>query len=105
MRVNMKFPGDCFGEVSLMYSVPRNATVAATQDSTVWVLERETFRCGAAASICRLRSQDKVTGHRQVSASCLGQQPGKYICLKQDRVAHDLTAWVVMPSPLCVDFV
>ena len=43
-RVNMKNRGDCFGEVSLMYSSPRGATVAATQDSIVWVLERDTFR-------------------------------------------------------------
>ena len=43
-RVNMKNRGDCFGELSLMYSSPRGATVAATQDSTVWVLERDTFR-------------------------------------------------------------
>lgn len=43
-RVNMKNRGDCFGEISLMYSSPRSATVAATQDSTVWVLERDTFR-------------------------------------------------------------
>jgi len=42
--VNMKNRGDCFGEISLMYSSPRSATVAATQDSTVWVLERDTFR-------------------------------------------------------------
>lgn len=43
-RVNMKNRGDCFGEISLMYDSPRSATVAATQDSTVWVLERDTFR-------------------------------------------------------------
>ena len=44
-RVNRKGPGDCFGEVSLMYSCPRSASVAATQDSVVWVLERSVFRC------------------------------------------------------------
>ena len=44
MRVNMKRAGNCFGEVSLLYSCPRNATVAATQDSVVWVLDRTTFR-------------------------------------------------------------
>ncbi|KAK9810359.1 hypothetical protein WJX72_009382 [[Myrmecia] bisecta] len=44
MRVNMKQRGDTFGEVSLMYNCPRGATVAATQDSTVWVLERDAFR-------------------------------------------------------------
>jgi cGMP-dependent protein kinase 2 len=43
-RVNMKERGDCFGEVSLMYSCPRTATVAATTDATVWVLHRDVFR-------------------------------------------------------------
>ena len=44
MRVNLKESGDCFGEVSLLYTTPRSATVAATLDSVVWVLEREVFR-------------------------------------------------------------
>jgi len=44
MRVNLKEAGDCFGEVSLLYTTPRSATVAATLDSVVWVLERENFR-------------------------------------------------------------
>ena len=44
MRVNTKGEGDVFGEVSLMYSSPRNATVAATGKSTVFVLERAVFR-------------------------------------------------------------
>mmetsp|Transcript_9485 Transcript_9485/g.18847 ORF Transcript_9485/g.18847 Transcript_9485/m.18847 type:complete len:775 (-) Transcript_9485:155-2479(-) len=44
IRVNMKHRGDTFGELSLMYNSPRSATVAATQDSVVWVLERDTFR-------------------------------------------------------------
>ena len=48
-RVNMKSRGDTFGEVSLMYNVPRSATVAATHESTVWVLERDAFRCAATA--------------------------------------------------------
>lgn len=43
-RVNLKERGDCFGEVSLMYSCPRTATVAATTDATVWVLDRDAFR-------------------------------------------------------------
>lgn len=43
-RVNRKGPGDVFGEVSLMYNSPRNATVAATVKSTVFVLERSVFR-------------------------------------------------------------
>ena len=44
MRVNRKTRGDCFGEVSLMYSCPRSATVAATTPAVVWVLERQIFR-------------------------------------------------------------
>ncbi|WIA37000.1 hypothetical protein OEZ86_008237 [Tetradesmus obliquus] len=44
MRVNTKEPGDVFGEVSLMYNCPRTATVAATTDAVVWVLERDVFR-------------------------------------------------------------
>lgn len=43
-RVNMKARGDVFGEVSLMYNIPRSATVAATQASVVWVLERDLYR-------------------------------------------------------------
>ena len=43
-RVNMKSRGDLFGEVSLMYNVPRSATVAATKPSVVWVLERDLYR-------------------------------------------------------------
>lgn len=44
IRVNMKSKGDVFGEVALMYNCPRSATVAATKDSVVWVLERDVFR-------------------------------------------------------------
>eukprot|EP00887_Chlorella_sp_A99_P002633 scaffold6.g2633.t1 len=44
IRVNMKRRGDTFGEVALMYNCPRNATVAATQHSVVWVLERDVLR-------------------------------------------------------------
>lgn len=40
----MKERGDCFGEISLMYDCPRNATVAATVDAVVWVMDRTVFR-------------------------------------------------------------
>ncbi len=45
VRVNMKEQGDVFGEISLMYDSPRTATVAATMDAVVWVLDRQVFRC------------------------------------------------------------
>jgi len=44
VRVNMKDRGDCFGEISLMYDSPRSATVAATTDAVVYVLDRSVFR-------------------------------------------------------------
>lgn len=55
MRVNRKARGDCFGEVSLMYSCPRSATVASLQDSIVWVLERQIFRCALVQMSAVLR--------------------------------------------------
>jgi CRP-like cAMP-binding protein len=37
-------PGDTFGELALMYGSPRLATVKATELSTVWAVDRATFR-------------------------------------------------------------
>jgi cGMP-dependent protein kinase 2 len=48
-RVNLKERGDVFGELALMYNCPRSATVAATTEAVVWVLERDVFRCAAWA--------------------------------------------------------
>jgi len=64
-RVNMKQRGDMFGEVALMYNVPRSATVAATKDSLVWVLERDIYR------FVSIDDQHTET-HRNVS--CTSQQ-------------------------------
>jgi cAMP-dependent protein kinase regulator len=36
--------GGSFGELALMYNAPRAATVTATKDSTIWALDRVTFR-------------------------------------------------------------
>lgn len=43
-RVNLKERGDVFGELALMYNSARSATVAATTEAVVWVLERDVFR-------------------------------------------------------------
>ena len=36
--------GDSFGEMALMYNCPRNASVITTEDSTLWAVDRVTFR-------------------------------------------------------------
>uniref|UniRef100_A0A7S4ETX5 Cyclic nucleotide-binding domain-containing protein n=1 Tax=Chrysotila carterae TaxID=13221 RepID=A0A7S4ETX5_CHRCT len=37
-------PKTTFGELALMYNAPRAASIIATADSTVWAMERNTFR-------------------------------------------------------------
>eukprot|EP00448_Togula_jolla_P011288 CAMPEP_0170596858 /NCGR_PEP_ID=MMETSP0224-20130122/15366_1 /TAXON_ID=285029 /ORGANISM="Togula jolla, Strain CCCM 725" /LENGTH=799 /DNA_ID=CAMNT_0010921227 /DNA_START=71 /DNA_END=2470 /DNA_ORIENTATION=+ len=36
--------GGCFGELALLYLVPRAATVKATEASAVWVIDRQNFK-------------------------------------------------------------
>ncbi|TKA30747.1 cAMP-dependent protein kinase regulatory subunit [Salinomyces thailandicus] len=43
-KVASSGPGTSFGELALMYNAPRAATVVSTQPSTVWQLDRITFR-------------------------------------------------------------
>jgi CRP-like cAMP-binding protein len=42
--------GDSFGEVSLLYSTPRNATIVARRSTYLWVLNRADFKNVAALS-------------------------------------------------------
>jgi cAMP-dependent protein kinase regulator len=37
-------PGNAFGELALMYNTPRAATVKAASDSTIWQIDRQTYR-------------------------------------------------------------
>ena len=43
-KVAQRGAGSCFGELALMYSAPRAATVTASMDSVVWAVDRFTFR-------------------------------------------------------------
>ena len=44
VKVNSKAAGDIFGEISLMFESPRTASVVATSDAMVWMLDRKSFR-------------------------------------------------------------
>jgi len=44
VQVALRGEGTCFGELALMYNSPRAATVIASQDAVVWVVDRFTFR-------------------------------------------------------------
>uniref|UniRef100_A0A7S4QWI1 cGMP-dependent protein kinase n=1 Tax=Alexandrium monilatum TaxID=311494 RepID=A0A7S4QWI1_9DINO len=37
--------GGSFGELALLYAAPRSATVQAAEDSQVWVIDRNDFKC------------------------------------------------------------
>lgn len=37
------YPGESFGELSLLYNAPRAATIIAKNDCILWALDRETF--------------------------------------------------------------
>lgn len=43
-KVNTISSGGSFGELALMYNAPRAATVMSTEQSTLWALDRVTFR-------------------------------------------------------------
>lgn len=50
-------PGDIFGELALLYSCPRKASVSAREASVVWQLDRETFTHIVLEGVLRKRSQ------------------------------------------------
>lgn len=37
-------PGDGFGELALLYSSPRSASILATKTTFLWYIDRKTFR-------------------------------------------------------------
>jgi len=44
VKVSDLGPGDSFGELALLYSIPRSATVVATSSASLWVMERAAFQ-------------------------------------------------------------
>lgn len=52
--------GDVFGELALLYNAPRAATIKADSESTLWVLDRNTFN-----NIVKDASQNKRNKYEQ----------------------------------------
>jgi cAMP-dependent protein kinase regulator len=44
-----------FGELALLYNMPRSASVRAVTDGTLWAMDRKSFRCIVLKSACRKR--------------------------------------------------
>lgn len=44
-----------FGELALLYNMPRSASVKALTDGTLWAMDRKSFRCIVLKSACRKR--------------------------------------------------
>lgn len=46
-------PGEGFGELALLYSAPRSASIKAQKASTLWFIDRETFRSAVSTMITK----------------------------------------------------
>lgn len=46
-------PGEGFGELALLYSAPRSASIRALKPSYLWFIDRETFRSAVSSMITK----------------------------------------------------
>lgn len=55
IQVSVATDGSCFGELALLYNTPRAATIIAREDSSLWALDRFTFRKMLANNVFQKR--------------------------------------------------
>ena len=69
--------GECFGEMAMLENMPRRATVTATEDCTVLVLPRDTFRRCSTHIRRRARRSRRTsrTGAAGPRHACIGPAP------------------------------
>ena len=84
-------PGTCFGELALVYEAPRKASIAATEDSSLWWIDRKSFRAIMATAhqgeiLSRVQFLKRLAIFRQlndlqltkVAAALTESEPGQY---------------------------
>ena len=99
-RVAFNGPGKCFGELALLYNCPRAASVIAASPSTVWAIDRVTFRYILAHASSKNKNEVKTAlktvsllenlTDAQISkvadvVQLAHFQPGEYIIRKGER--------------------
>ena len=52
-------PGDGFGELALLYSSPRSASILATKTTFLWYIDRKTFRSVVINMIEKTSAENK----------------------------------------------
>lgn len=60
MKVHSYKPGDSFGELAIMYNAPRAATCRVSQEATLWVLDRISFKVIVVAAAMQRRETYKT---------------------------------------------
>lgn len=53
-------PGEGFGELALLYSAPRSASIKAIKSSFLWFIDRQTFRSAVATMITKNYKENRL---------------------------------------------
>jgi CRP-like cAMP-binding protein len=68
--------GDHFGEIALLFDVPRTATVRCLQPGTLWRLRREDFLRAITGNSATQDAIQAIADQRLEHAGSIGHNPG-----------------------------